>query len=84
MLSYLPPHPLHDPPYHQLQQENVGEILIAEPNLKTHKDFDLLPYQEVIEKADIILLLVDHKPFKTLKAQDLKEKILIDTRGVIL
>ena len=68
----------------QLQQENVGEILIAEPNLKTHKDFDLLPYQEVIEKADIILLLVDHKPFKTLKAQDLKEKILIDTRGVIL
>ena len=37
----------------------------------------------VIQKADIVLLLVDHKPFKTLKAQDLKEKILIDTRGVI-
>ena len=67
----------------QLQQENIGEILVAEPNLSSHKGFDLKPYQEVIQKADIVLLLVDHKSFKTLKAQDLKEKILIDTRGVI-
>ena len=52
----------------QLQQENIGEILIAEPNLKTHKEFNLMPYQEVIQKADIVLLLVDHKPFKALKA----------------
>jgi len=42
-----------------------------------------LPYQEVIKRSDIVLLLVDHKPFKLLKAADLKEKILIDTRGVI-
>ena len=58
-------------------------MLVAEPNLETHKDFDLLPFQEVIQRSDIILLLVDHKPFKAIKALDLKEKILIDTRGVI-
>lgn len=68
----------------QIQKENIGEVLVAEPNLSSHKEFDLLPYREVIQKADIVLLLVDHKPFKTLKALDLKEKILIDTRGVII
>ena len=68
----------------QIQQEKIGEVLISEPNLTSHKEFDLLPYREVIEKADIVLLLVDHKPFKALKATDLKEKILIDTRGVII
>jgi UDP-N-acetyl-D-mannosaminuronic acid dehydrogenase len=67
----------------QIQQENIGEVLIAEPNLSSHKEFNLLPYREVIQKADIVLLLVDHKPFRTLKALDLKEKILIDTRGII-
>ncbi|MFI3136401.1 MAG: UDP-N-acetyl-D-mannosamine dehydrogenase [Methylococcaceae bacterium] len=66
-----------------LQQENIGEILVAEPNLTQHKEFNLLPYQEVISRADIILLLVDHKPFKKLKAVDFKEKIIIDTRGII-
>jgi UDP-N-acetyl-D-mannosaminuronic acid dehydrogenase len=30
-----------------------------------------------------VLLLVDHKQFRKLKAADLKEKILIDTRGVV-
>ena len=36
-----------------------------------------------IAAADIILLLVDHRPFRALKAADLKEKVLIDTRGVV-
>lgn len=67
----------------QLQHENMGDILVAEPNLSSHKSFDLLPFQEVISRSDIILLLVDHKPFKKIKAIDLKEKILIDTRGAI-
>ena len=67
----------------QIQEENIGELLVAEPNLKEHKDFELLPYQQVIERADILLLLVDHKPFKSLKAVDFKEKIMIDTRGII-
>lgn len=61
----------------------VGEVLICEPNLDMHDEFELLPVEEVISRADIILLLVDHKPFRKLKAADLKEKILIDTRGAI-
>ncbi|MBU2571349.1 MAG: UDP-N-acetyl-D-mannosamine dehydrogenase [Gammaproteobacteria bacterium] len=67
----------------KIRKQDIGEVLVAEPNLTEHKDFTLLPYQEVIKRSDIVLLLVDHKPFKSLKAADLKEKILIDTRGVI-
>jgi len=39
--------------------------------------------EEAIKHSDIILLLVDHKHFKKLKAADLGEKVVIDTRGVI-
>ena len=67
----------------QIQEQKVGEVLVAEPNLSTHQEFNLLLFQEVIQRADIILLLVDHRQFKSIKAVDLKEKILIDTRGVI-
>ncbi len=64
--------------------ENLGEIMIAEPNLKKHSEFTLSPYEQVVAAADIVLLLVDHKEFRDLKAVDLKEKILIDTRGIIV
>lgn len=68
---------------HRLQEEKIGEILVSEPTLAKHPHFDLLDYEEVIERSDIVLLLVDHKQFRNLKASDLKEKILIDTRGII-
>jgi UDP-N-acetyl-D-mannosaminuronic acid dehydrogenase len=68
----------------KLKQQNVGEILVSEPTLSKHAEFDLMPYEEVIAKSDIVLLLVDHKQFRALKAADLKEKILIDTRGIIV
>lgn len=68
---------------HRLKQEGVGKLLVAEPNLTKHPEFDLMPYEEVVAKADIVLLLVNHRQFRRLKAVDLKEKILIDTRGII-
>ena len=67
----------------KLLDENLGEVLIAEPNLKVHGEFTLCPYEAVVAASDILLLLVDHKEFRDLKAVDLKEKILIDTRGII-
>ena len=36
-----------------------------------------------IDKADIIVVLVDHSEFKSLSAAKLSEKIIIDTRGII-
>ncbi len=66
-----------------LQAENIGELLICEPNLRDHDHFDLVPLETAIDQADIVLLLVDHKPFRKLSAERLNEKIVIDTRGVV-
>lgn len=67
----------------QLIKDNVGEILVSEPNLTSHTEFDLIACEELIHRSDIILLLVDHKEFKGIKRLELNEKVLIDTRGII-
>ncbi|MFT5548681.1 MAG: UDP-N-acetyl-D-mannosaminuronic acid dehydrogenase, partial [Candidatus Azotimanducaceae bacterium] len=67
----------------KLKELNLGELLVCEPNLKEHEDFELCSVDEAIKKADIVLLLVDHKKFRGLKAAELGEKVVIDTRGVI-
>jgi UDP-N-acetyl-D-mannosaminuronic acid dehydrogenase len=42
----------------------------------------LVGLEEALEKADILLLLVDHNAFKALPAARLKGKRVIDTRGI--
>ncbi|HEB85863.1 MAG TPA: UDP-N-acetyl-D-mannosamine dehydrogenase [Gammaproteobacteria bacterium] len=68
----------------KLMKENIGEILVSEPNLTEHAEFNLMPFEEVIAKSDIVLMLVDHKVFRSLKTSEFKEKVLIDTRGIIV
>ena len=67
----------------KIKAENIGKLLVCEPNLKSHDEFELCSVEEAVKDADIILLLVDHKKFKGLKASELGEKVVIDTRGVI-
>ena len=67
----------------KLIKESVGEVLVSEPNLESHDEFDLLSCEEVIRRSDIILLLVDHKEYKGIKTLELNEKVLIDTRGTL-
>ena len=66
-----------------LRESNVGELLFCEPNISESSEFPLIPMQDAIDRADIVLVLVDHKEFRVLKAADLKEKVLMDTRGAI-
>lgn len=66
-----------------LERDKVGRLLVCEPNIKSHADFELVPLSDAITQADIILLLVDHKEFKALSPQRLQDKIIIDTRGVL-
>lgn len=67
----------------RLIADDVGQIVVSEPNIDSHSSFTLAHYEEAVAKADIVVLLVNHREFKRLKAIDFKEKILIDTRGVI-
>ena len=67
----------------RLSEQEIGTLMVCEPNLSSLEGFRLYDVNDAIEKADIILLLVDHKPFQSLNATELSEKIIIDTRGVI-
>ena len=67
----------------KLKEEEVGELLVCEPNLSECSEFELCSQQDAMRGSDIILLLVDHKPFKNLKALEFGEKIVIDTRGIL-
>lgn len=42
-------------------------ILAVEPNIETHKEFEIVDYKQAIEQADIVTFLVAHKEFKTLE-----------------
>lgn len=66
-----------------LVTEDVATVLVCEPNLQRHPTHSLVPYEEAIARADIIVVLVDHREFRRLRASDLKEKVLIDTRGIV-
>ena len=67
----------------KLQGKGVGEILVSDATLRSCEEFDLHSMEEVIDKADIVVLLVNHSQYSDLTANMLKEKIVIDTRGVV-
>lgn len=41
-------------------------ILAVEPNIESHKEFEILDYKIAIEKADIVTFFIAHKEFKKL------------------
>jgi len=57
-----------------LIQENFN-ILAVEPNIISHKEFDIVEVNEAIEKADIVTILVGHNEFSVLKIDD---KVVLD------
>lgn len=55
------------------------DVVAVEPNIKTHKDFEIVDYKKAIEISDIVVFLVGHKEFKGLKI----EKEVLDFCGVL-
>lgn len=47
-------------------KEDGLDILAVEPNIKSHKEFEIIDYKEALEQADIVTFLVAHKEFKDL------------------
>lgn len=41
-------------------------ILAVEPNIESHKEFEIVDYKDAMEQADIVTFLVAHKEFKNL------------------
>jgi UDP-N-acetyl-D-mannosaminuronic acid dehydrogenase len=72
----------------QLAENKELNILAVEPNITelparlNDKGIKLMPLHDVLNEADILVLLVDHTPFKRLAKNILSDKIVIDTRGI--
>lgn len=64
-----------------------GEVLLVEPNIDrlpaifSHK-FKLVATHDAVDDAKVIVLLVDHREFKDIDLTKIKNKVVIDTRGI--
>ena len=72
-----------------LAQKQLGELLIVEPhvtalpkNLAKYPGVEFVSFQAAVQRADIVLLLVNHRQFRNVDRRLLMEKIVIDTRGM--
>jgi UDP-N-acetyl-D-mannosaminuronic acid dehydrogenase len=73
----------------RLADEQIGHLSVVEPHitelpksLQGRNNVRLDPFGPALKAADIILLLVDHQQFRRVEPAQLREKIVIDTRGL--
>ncbi len=72
----------------KLAEAQVGELLVVEPYINrlpvelAELGLELHDFDEALERANLVLLLVDHMSFLQVDRDVLKDKFVIDTRGV--
>jgi len=66
-----------------LMESGSGQVRVVEPNLPSHPQFKLMGLEEALADADIVVLLVGHRPFKRIAPHLLSEKIIVDTCGIL-
>lgn len=71
-----------------LAKNNVGKLLVVEPyiitlpdSLKSSVDIEFVDCLDAMERANIVVLLVNHSAFGEISKTQLNGKIVIDTRG---
>ena len=73
----------------ELANKDIGDILAVEPNIQAipsalgDKGVELVSLETALEKANVIVVLVDHKQFKVADSKQFATKVVIDTRGII-
>jgi len=72
-----------------LMKKSAGSMLVVEPNINTlpkelagASNVELSDIASALAKADIVVGLVDHAEFRDISADKLKDKVIIDTRGM--
>lgn len=74
-----------------LANENIGEVIAVEPNIRasempnvlTCAGVSLMNLEEALERANVVVVLVDHKEFKAVDRAQFSAKVVIDSRGVM-
>jgi len=75
----------------ELAKRNIGEIIAVEPNINeaempktlVEAKVELSTLENALEKANIVVVLVDHKQFKAADAGQFAAKVVIDSRGIL-
>ena len=73
----------------QLASLVAGTILAVEPNINVlpaalvHSGIEFTSLDNALEKANIIVILVDHKEFKAADKRLFATKVVVDTRGIL-
>ena len=71
----------------RLAEEQIGEILVVEPHISglppelAALGLVLWDFDRALERANLVLLLVDHMSFLQVDRDTLKDKFVVDTRG---
>ena len=72
----------------ELAEARVGKIMAVEPHVSTlpaalrNLDVELMDFDIALDRANLVVLLVDHMAFSYVDRDLLKDKIVIDTRGM--
>lgn len=72
----------------ELAEANVGQLLVVEPYIRElppvlrRDGVELTDLGTALARCDIVLLLVDHKPFAYVDRIAIQEKVVVDTRGI--
>lgn len=71
-----------------LAQNNEAEILVVEPNINELPEalaalgVKLVSIEEALERSNTLAVLVDHKEFKAIPAEQVARKVVVDSRGI--
>ncbi|MBB1274797.1 UDP-N-acetyl-D-mannosamine dehydrogenase [Psychromonas sp. SR45-3] len=72
-----------------LVAKGLGDIIAVEPNIKqlptslSESGVTLSSLGDALDKANVVVVLVDHKQFKSTERTQFATKVVIDTRGII-
>ncbi|MGR5318947.1 UDP-N-acetyl-D-mannosamine dehydrogenase [Vibrio sp. DNB22_19_1] len=73
----------------ELAAKNIGQVFAVEPNVHSlpeklvHAGVEQMTLETALERANIVVVLVDHKQFKATDKTQFATKVVIDTRGII-
>jgi len=68
-------------------ENHPGSVFVVEPNIEKlpaclEGKAELCNVDTAMQKADILVMLVDHKPFKQLSSDEIRGRHIVDTKGI--
>lgn len=68
---------------------HAGKVLAVEPNISIlpggwNSSLTLASIDEAVKAADVLVILVDHQEFREVPIETIKNKVCVDTRGLLV